>query len=113
MKKKINKNSLMQVENDIFNKIRRILFKFIKREKKSDIVKDTSEIALNRKRFSFLEKINNSQIEQEIVLQSKYENGDINVAEMTEEEFKAIENRYINQIQELKKKIEKKNIIIS
>lgn len=109
MKENCDNKSLVKVNDNIFFKIRNWLLKLFgykKQNLENNIPLSSLHKEVNNKP-NFLEsiKISGDSDINVLDLQRKYENGSLNVNDMSKEEYSKIEDLYIKQIENLEKQI--------
>ena len=118
MKEKSENKSLIKVNDNIFFKIRKFFLKIFKYDiSKHNIgveeISNSNEIYKPDNRNEFLNQLKENKYTNVFNLQRKYENGQLKVSEMSEEEYYKIEELYNKQIEILTNQIKYKKAKLS
>ena len=120
MKKKSDNKSLVKVNDNIFSKIKKFFLKLFKYDIKNDYA-DINEVIHNNQtdksedRNEFINQLKEMQNSDTNVfnLQREYENGQLKVSDMSEDEYSKIEELYNRQIENLTNQIKIKKAKLS
>lgn len=113
MKENHQNKSLVKVENNIFYKIRNLFsrwfgFKLVQCEYDDKTV--NGENVQSKKQKDFFDSVKSTQNDnlEVLNLQKRYENGNLRVSQMSEEQYREIKDLYTKQIKNLTQQIKYK-----
>jgi len=120
MKEKSDNKSLVKVNDNIFYKIKKFFLKLFKYDIKKDYT-DIEEVIHNNQidksddRNEFINQLKETENTDTNAfnLQRKYENGQLKVSDMSEDEYSKIEDLYNRQIENLANQIKIKKAKLS
>ena len=103
MKENTQEKSLVQVNENIFYKIKRFFKNLF--NKNNDIIDNYTVVENENKKNSFMESIKNIEDEETLILklQKKYRSGEIKEEDLTEEQVNSLCALYDKQIENLRK----------
>lgn len=120
MRENLDNKSLVKVNNNIFLKIRNWfvnLFRFKTNmiENNTDVPNSNIEVSESNTKDAFLNSLKTLENDDTNIfnLQRKYENGELKVSDMSENEYSKIEDLYNRQIENLANQIKIKKAKLS